>query len=199
MRSRTFEGGASRTAGRLARCLAGVLAAAAVSGASIADARAAGCPGADRVPRAGTLDQAATATICVINRERAQRGLRRLRARAALERAGRRYARDMARRRFFSHTSPSGSSMVDRLRAVGYAVPDRAWSVGEALAWGTRASGRATPAATVSAWLASRPHRRLLLDADFRDIGVGVAKGIPLARWAGTPGATYAAELGVRW
>jgi uncharacterized protein YkwD len=177
------------------RLAAGVVAVAAVSGPAVAGAQAARCAGADAVPRATTLDDAAAATLCLVNRERSRRGLPRLRDHAALGRAGRRYAGLMVRRQFFSHVSPTGSTMADRDRAVGYATDDRAWSIGEALAWGV--GERATPAATVDGWLASRPHRRLLLDADFRDLGIGVAVGAPVGRRADGPAATYAAELGL--
>jgi uncharacterized protein YkwD len=176
---------------------AGVLAVAGLAGAPVATTHAAPrCPGAGQIPRAATLHDATTATLCVVNRERARRDLPRLHEHAGLERAGRRYARAMVRREFFSHVSPAGSTLLDRLRAVGYAPPDRAWRIGEALAWGV--GDRATPAATVAAWLASPPHRRLLLDAGFRDLGVGLATGAPVASRAGGPAATYAAELGVR-
>jgi uncharacterized protein YkwD len=187
MRSRSFH----------RRVAAGVLVVVAGScGPAIADAPAARCVGADAVPRTTTLDVAAAATFCVLNRERTRRHLPRLRDQAALERAGRRYAGAMVRRGFFSHVSPTGSTMLGRLRTVGYATDDQAWSIGEALAWGV--GERATPAATVQSWLASRPHRRLLLDADFRDVGIGVAVGAPVGERADGPAATYAAELGVR-
>jgi uncharacterized protein YkwD len=77
--------------------------------------------------------------------------------------------------------------------SAGHARDDLAWTVGETLAWGW--GTRATPAATVDSWLASPPHRRILLDAAYRDIGIGVALGIPVDD---LDGATYAAELGVR-
>lgn len=192
MQSRTF--GFTGTRRRLA---AGLLAAAVVSVAATGEARAqASCAGANRIPRAATLDDAATATLCVINRERARRDLPRLHAQDALAQAGRRYARQMARRDFFSHTSPTGSTMDDRLRAVGYAREDMTWTIGEALAWGV--GRRATPAGTVAAWMASRPHRRLLLDAGFHDIGIGISVGAPVTPRADGPAATYATELGVR-
>jgi uncharacterized protein YkwD len=185
MRSRTFRG-------RLAA--GGLLAAAAFCGPAIADAPAAGCAGTHAIPRATTLGAAAAATLCLVDRERARRHLPLLREHVALERAGRRYAGAMVRDGFFSHVSPTGSTMLDRLRAVGYATAGRTWSIGEALASGT---GRlATPAATVQGWLASLAHRRLLLDAHFRDAGIGVAAGSPMTR--GGPAATYVAELGAR-
>ena len=65
--------------------------------------------------------------------------------------------------------------------------------IGETLAWG-RGSG-STRAAIVRAWLASPSHRRVVLDERYREIGLGVALGLPVS---GAPGATFAAEFGVR-
>jgi uncharacterized protein YkwD len=86
--------------------------------------------------------------------------------------------------------------MVDRLRDSRYIRGDRPWAVGETLAWGT--DSRATPAGTVAAWMESRPHRKVLLDPQYRELGVGVAIGIPIEGSEPDTGATYAAELGVR-
>ena len=44
----------------------------------------------------------------------------------------------------------------------------------------------------VAAWMASPPHRRVLLGRSYRDIGVGAATGDPF----GGGGITFAAELG---
>jgi uncharacterized protein YkwD len=147
-------------------------------------------------PAAGALDDAAAAVVCEINAERARRGLRPLDRRPRLDKAGSRFAKDMVERRFFAHTSPEGRTLGDRLRAADYVDPRQRWIAGEALAWGW--GGQATPAATVRAWIASPPHRRLLLDRDYRHIGIGVALGAPVAHPAG-PDATYAAELATRW
>lgn len=183
----------SRTSGLIA---AGLAAAVVSSGVASPDARAARCPNADQVPQAATVDEAATATLCLVNRRRVRRGLPRLHSQPQLRRVGRRYARQMVRRQFFSHTSPTGRTMVDRLEAVGYAQLQMTWTVGEALAWG--AGDRATPASIVAAWMASRPHRHLLLEARFRDVGIGVAPGAPTGPGLEGAAATYATELGVR-
>lgn len=132
----------------------------------------------------------ADAVVCEINELRTERGLARVSPDRRLERAGEAYARDMVRRGFFSHVSPEGAGSVDRLRGTGYITGAVAWRVGEVLAWGRAA--RSTPAATVDAWMHSPPHRRVLLNGRYRDIGVGVAPGTPF----GGPGRTYATELG---
>ena len=197
MRPHTINRPTSPVRRRLTRHLgAGALAILASSGTGVTDARAARCAGAGEAPVAATRAQTAAAVVSVINRERARRDLARLRPRPSLERAAKRHARDMVRRSFFAHTSPDGTTMTDRLRAVGYISDDRAWTVGETLAWGT--GTRATPAAVVDAWLASPPHRRVLLDEHYREIGIGAVPDLPFDDAGDAPRATYAAELGVR-
>ena len=149
------------------------------------------CPGSGASPASSSRPAITRAVICEINRERTARGLGRVRAHRTLAAMATRYARAMVRQQFFSHTSPSGASMSERLRASGYG--GRSWTAGETLAWG---SGRqATPRGIVSAWMHSPPHRTVLLGRMYRDVGIGVALGSPfggLTRRA----ATYAAEFG---
>jgi uncharacterized protein YkwD len=133
----------------------------------------------------------AAAVVCEINDRRAGRGLEPLAVDRRLERAGEAHARDMVRRGYFSHASPEGARVGDRLRAAGYIAEGIAWRVGEVLAWGR--GDRSTPSAAVAAWMRSPLHRRVLLRAHYREIGVGVAAGVPF----GGAGRTYATELGV--
>ena len=99
----------------------------------------------------------------------------------------------MVRRAYFSHVTPDGEGLNDRVRNAGYGRPGDGWRVGESLGWGT--GDRATPAALVDAWLASPGHRRILLQDAYRELGVGVAAGAPQG-WSWLPGATYTMELG---
>jgi uncharacterized protein YkwD len=116
--------------------------------------------------------------------------LERLHSQEQLERQGGRHAHEMVRRRYFSHTTPEGVTFDERLRSY---LAGFTWSVGETLAWGT--GSRAAPAANAQAWLKSPPHRRVLLNPRHRDVGIGVATGVPASDRAG---ATYAVEFGVR-
>lgn len=138
---------------------------------------------------------AAGALRCVVNEVRRDRALPVLRGRWRLDEAASRHVEDMVARGYFSHTSPGGATIGDRVRRRGYAQPGRAWRVGETLAWGT--GTRSTPAAVVRAWLHSPRHRALLLDARFRDVGVGVAVGVPVELDGLAPGATFGLVLGV--
>jgi uncharacterized protein YkwD len=132
----------------------------------------------------------ADAVVCELNRVRDARGLDALRQDRRLERAGDAHARDMARRGYFSHVTPEGARLSDRLRGAGYLTGRVPWHVGETLAWGRGLM--ATPAATVAGWMRSAPHRRILLGR-YREIGVGIAGGDPF----GGTGTTYAADFGL--
>jgi|SRR5215210_8089990 len=132
------------------------------------------------------------ATLCALNVERRQRGLRKLKLSKRLSKAARRHAADMARRNYFSHSSPSGASFIDRIRRAGYLLGARSWTAGENIAWGS--GRRAAPRATVRAWMNSPGHRANILKGRFRHIGIGIAYGAP-AR-AGGRSATYVNDFG---
>ena len=78
--------------------------------------------------------------------------------------------RDMARRNYFSHVTPGGEDLGDRLRDAGYGDPGDGWRAGENLGWGT---GTAPPPRAVDEWLASPRHKRNMLEKSFRELGVG--------------------------
>jgi len=180
----------------IARALTILLASGTVFAAAADPARAADtarCPGSTAVPTAGTLDRATGQTICLINAERTDRGLRPLRTDGDLRQAARQHSVDMVRRTYFSHVTPGGADLGERVRDVGYGS-GHGWRAGEALGWGTGA--RATPAAVVDEWLASPPHRHILLDPGYRELGVGVAAGAPRNVTSGLPGATYTVDVG---
>jgi uncharacterized protein YkwD len=133
--------------------------------------------------------------LCLMNRTRARFGLRPLRTNRCLHRVGARHAHDMVRRRYFAHTTPNGWSPGRRARASGY-VPRRArWVVGENIAWGV--AGAARPRWVMRAWMHSPPHRHNILSRHFRDVGIGVARGIPVGGLRGARlRATFSVEFG---
>jgi uncharacterized protein YkwD len=164
----------------------------ATTGFAAAPASAATCAGANLTPSTAHAAQIRAATLCLLNRQRARHGLRRLRAQRSLSHAATKYARLMVAKHFFDHVSPAGSTMASRIERTRYLHHTRAWSLGENLAWG--AGMASTPAQIVNAWMHSPPHRRNILDPSFREIGVGVALGSPTGR----AGATYVNEFGRR-
>jgi uncharacterized protein YkwD len=132
------------------------------------------------------------ATLCVLNAERARHHLRPLRLNRRLSLAAQRHSRAMARRKFFSHTSPGGASFVDRIRSTGYLSGARSWTVGENIAYGS--GSRSTPRSIGSAWMNSPPHRSNILSSSYRAIGIGIAAGTPV----GGGGGTYTTDFGRR-
>ena len=154
------------------------------------------CVSADAMPGQTAADDLRAATLCLMNAERAARGLGRLQSEPLLGRVAASYARQMVRGQFFDHTSPAGSTMLARIKATSYLRNVSSWSVGENLAWG---SGElATPRAMVRAWMQSAEHRSNLLDRHFADVGIGVAAGAPVALEPGELGGTYVTDFGRR-
>jgi uncharacterized protein YkwD len=153
----------------------------------------AACTGSGARPTHETLARARDATLCLVNRARAEHGLGRLRHAALLDRAAGAHSRDMVRRDFFSHNSPGGSTPSQRIDRTGYLSGAHSWAIGETIAWGT--GPYATPASIVRGWLHSPEHRAILLDGRFRDLGIGVAIGAPSE---GRGGATFTGDFGAR-
>lgn len=119
---------------------------------------------------------AGQATICLVNRERTQRGLPPLRQNGLLTAASAEHSQDMVRRDYFEHTTPDGHTLGDRLRAIGYARGVSA-SAGENIAYGV--GFRSTPAHIVDSWMHSPGHRADILRPSFTEIGIGIALGAP--------------------
>jgi uncharacterized protein YkwD len=167
-----------RSAPALAACL-GLLAFALTAHPALAHS----CAGASTYQRT---------VVCLVNAERLHHGLPRLDVDHRLARAAHGHAADMVARRYFSHTSPSGTTPGMRAQRSGYVRGWRRWTVGEALAFG---SGRfAGPRTIVAAWMRSAGHRAVVLYPSVSDIGVGAARGTP----HGTAGVTVALEVGRR-
>ena len=156
-------------------------------------APAAACAGARQRPTAAALDRATAATACLLDAQRTARGLAPLRTSRALARAARTHSRRMVAGRFFAHVDPGGAGPAQRIAASGYLTGARSWAVGETIAWGS--GSEATPAAIVRGWMRSPPHRRTILDARLRDVGVGVARGCPAGL---RRAATVTADFGAR-
>jgi uncharacterized protein YkwD len=171
----------------------GGAAAAAKARAKVASDR---CESADALPGQASVTDARDAVLCLMNAQRTARGLKRLRAQPDLAEAAGRFARQMVRDRFFDHTSPGGSTMVSRIKATSYLRDAVRWTVGENLAWGT--GTKATPRATVDAWMHSADHRANLLDRGFAEVGIGIAAGAPAQLQADETGGTYVTDFGRR-
>ncbi|HUN78959.1 MAG TPA: CAP domain-containing protein [Solirubrobacteraceae bacterium] len=156
---------------------------------------ASACPGATLTPAPGNLEEVRSAVLCLIDRERAAAGESPLRPDAKLQRAAQGHSEEMVAQDYFAHVAPDGSTPTDRMRAAGYIPNSRVgYEVGENIAWGTL--WLATPQAIVNAWMASPGHRANILDAGYRDTGIGVAPHAPTSLAEGQAGAIYTQDFG---
>ncbi|MGN6187650.1 MAG: CAP domain-containing protein, partial [Conexibacter sp.] len=157
-------------------------------------ARGCGSPGGLLRTRAAVL-HAQRRVLCLMNRARARYGLPPLHTNRCLHRVAARHAHDMVNRHYFAHITPNGWSPGARARASGYVPRRAAWLVGENIAWGVAAAAR--PSWVMRAWMHSPPHRRNILSPHFRDVGIGVARGVPVRGFRGVPlRATFSVEFG---
>lgn len=155
-----------------------------------------GCEGATLIPTEANLAQVTAATFCLINRERGAHGEQPLRADEDLMRAALGHSESMATAGYFEHDGPGGQTPLGRVQTSGYLHGDEGgYEIGENIAWGSL--GEATPASIVAAWMASPGHRANILNARFRDSGIGVAAQLPAAFADGEAGAIYTQDFGV--
>ncbi len=145
-----------------------------------------GCAGSNAVPTAANLPVVRSATLCLVNNERAGFGLAPLIDNAQLATAAQGHADDMVARGYFSHTSADGRTFDQRIRNAGYGGGGMA----ENIAWGDGSLG--TPSRIVGAWMNSAGHRANILNGALQDSGVGVAPRTP----GGGTGGTYVHDFG---
>ena len=139
-----------------------------VSDSSALTAVASSCVGA--ATAAGDTHSRLEAMYCGINIVRRRYGLAAVRGNAPLNRSSVLKA-DAVRRCGFTHT-PCGMSFSRTFERAGY-LPARAFA--ENLAWGQGELG--SPVHTLALWLNSPPHRRNLLAARWRDLGIAYEQG----------------------
>ena len=125
-------------------------------------ASAHGCPGANRPVTSTPARVLRRAVVCLINRERTERGLPALRANPRLNRSAQGWTAHLVHSHTFSH----GSNFAARISAAGVR-----WSTaGENIA-----TGFETPSKVVAGWMASAGHCRNILDPQFAEVGTGVS------------------------
>ncbi|MDX6676681.1 MAG: hypothetical protein QOE31_733 [Solirubrobacteraceae bacterium] len=154
------------------------------------------CAGANVTPaNASMRPAAASAVLCLVNAERARNGLAPVTASSPLTKAASLHSADMVRRKYFSHVTPNGLDQRKRVARTGYLRGSRCPSLGETIAWGSSVYG--SPAELVKDLMNSPPHRKIILDKRYRDIGVGLALGAPMAGF-GDFGSTLSLNFGRR-
>jgi uncharacterized protein YkwD len=155
----------------------------------------ASCTDTNLVPTRANATRVEAASLCLVNVQRERRGEHALRANADLARSAAAHSQDMVSENYFSHVSPAGETPLARIKASTYLPLRSAYLVGENIALGTMQLS--TPTAIVASWMKSPDHRANILNADFRDTGIGVVAQAPPKYSSGQRGATYTQQFGV--
>jgi uncharacterized protein YkwD len=117
----------------------------------------------------------------LLNEQRRQAGVRPLKPSPRLRLAARARAQDMARRHYFSHTTPDG---MPWWRKVEQVVGRTGWAtLGENIA-----RGQDTPSEVVIAWMRSPEHRANVLAHKYTHAAIAVARRGREEYWALTFG-----------
>jgi uncharacterized protein YkwD len=159
-------------------------------------ADAGACPGADLRPSQGNLEAVRSATLCLVNQERTNRGEPALQPNTRLQHAAQGHSDDMVSKDYFEHSGPQGDTPLSRMTDCGYIYSSQiGYEIGENIGWGTLTLS--TPRAIVAAWMASPGHRANILDAHFRDTAIGVSPEVPSSLGQGQAGGIYTQDFGV--
>ncbi len=102
--------------------------------------------------------------VRLVNEIRVKNGLSQLTENWELSRVARYKSKDMHDKNYFSHTSPTYGSPFDMMKSFGISYR----TAGENIAKGYR-----TPQEVVNGWMNSEGHRANILNASFKQIGVG--------------------------
>lgn len=146
--------------------------------ASLADAAPKKCTNATATLETATKKQIRDGVECLIAKARKHAGRHVLAENVATRAISRRHANKMIKANCFKHVCNGEGTIPSRLKKSGYLDGASTYGFGENTGCAT------TPKAMVKAWLESDYHRRNLLGAKFRDIGIGVAKGAPAVQTA---------------
>lgn len=155
----------------------------------------ANCTGANLAPTQENIETVRTATLCLVNAERARYGEPALINNVHLSEAATAHSYDMVARNYFEHVSPDGQTLLTRVRASKFIPSSRVgYSLGENIAWGTL--WLATPRSIVKAWMASPGHRANILTRGYRYSGIGIDPAVPSSKAHGQAGAMYTQDFG---
>jgi len=104
----------------------------------------------------------------LVNKERANAGLKPLALNWQVSRVARYKSEEMRDRNYFDHNSPTYGTPFDMLKSFNISYK----TAGENIA-----KGQTTAQAVMNSWMNSEGHRKNILNAGFKEIGVGYAKG----------------------
>jgi uncharacterized YkwD family protein/spore coat assembly protein SafA len=119
------------------------------------------------IPNINDVKKLESEVVRLVNVERAKHGLAPVKENWELSRVARYKSTDMKTKGYFDHYSPTYGSPFDMMKKFGF----KFYSAGENIAMGQR-----TPQEVMTAWMNSPGHRANILKADFKEIGVGLAR-----------------------
>lgn len=128
------------------------------------------------------LSRAERTLLTAINSARAAAGVPPLRASVSLSSAAAWQSQVLAQAGYIDHTSPDGSTLLDRLTRARW----HGTTAGEDLAVAP------TPSDAVAMWMQSTGHRENLLRPSFHTVGLGLARGV----WSGREAVYVTADFG---
>src|SRR5438046_2860856 len=118
---------------------------------------------------ASSMSSLEQGVLANVNTLRRAHGLAPLRYSSELAAAARQHSSEMAGRGYFSHSSANGSSFDRRIARYYPMGGRRYWSVGENLLW---SSPDVDAAGALAMWFNSPEHRKNMLTARWREIGL---------------------------
>jgi uncharacterized protein YkwD len=135
-----------------------------------------------------SVAQQRTTVLSLINEIRRDHRLPELQLDERLQQSAQLYANRMAEENFFSHVSPDGKTIRERMAATGFYDRTfqkdcgcvKGYSLGENLA-----KGQKTPQEAVDDWMKSDDHRAAILNPAYNLSGVGVNAGIWVQHFGG--------------
>ena len=152
----------------------------------------AACRHAVAKPHEVALHELRKAVTCLVNHRRSKRDRPRLEPNERLKLAAKRHTKTMLAEDCFRHRCEGERGLPRRVKKTGYTKGQRSWRFAENLGYEN------TPRQMVGRWMRSRFNRKNLLKRDFRDIGVGVGWGAPVAGRDDSEFATYTVVFGWR-
>jgi uncharacterized protein YkwD len=111
------------------------------------------------------------------NQARAERGLGALCLSPTLTRLARARSEDMLERGYFSHHTPEGTTVMDKVERLGYYGPNGYRVVGENIARGGDGTDTDTSQHLFEGFMHSPGHRENILRGGFTEVGIGARSG----------------------
>jgi uncharacterized protein YkwD len=125
-----------------------------------------GCTGTEVI-----LDVNEKTMLDLHNKQRATKQLKALCVHPDLQKAAEAHSQDMIDKDYFAHDSQNGTTFAQRIEREGYNYR----TAGENIAWGSGPLG--SPDNTFKNWMNSTGHKRNIMNAGFREVGIGAATG----------------------